>query len=125
MSDSGLWSWFPLGFAGIRTLLLFVAALIVFVLRVGQLHLGARTTASSFQTFRQKLYSYNTIRTFGWYTLSAWFFSEVYMWSASEDANLGWISVGKYGCTFRKGRHMADDCLDHGSARGSTKGRYI
>ena len=102
MSNPGLWSWFPLGFAGIRTLLLFVAALVVFVLRVGQLHLGARTTASPFQTFRRKLYSYDTIRTLGWYTLSACLFSEVYMWSASVDANLGWISAGKYGYTVEK-----------------------
>lgn len=35
-----LWSWFPLGPAGIRTLLLFISALSVFVLRVAQLHLG-------------------------------------------------------------------------------------
>ena len=35
-----LWFWFPLGPAGIRTLLLFVSALAVFVLRVAQLHLG-------------------------------------------------------------------------------------
>ena len=34
------WSWFPVGPAGIRTLLLFVSALSIFVLRVAQLHLG-------------------------------------------------------------------------------------
>lgn len=33
-----IWSWFPLGPAGIRTLLLFISALAVFVLRVAQLH---------------------------------------------------------------------------------------
>lgn len=35
-----LWFWFPIGPAGIRTLLLFVSALSIFVLRVAQLHLG-------------------------------------------------------------------------------------
>ena len=34
------WSWFPIGPSGIRTLLLFISALSVFVLRVAQLHLG-------------------------------------------------------------------------------------
>ena len=34
------WSWFPIGTAGIKTLLLFISALSVFVLRVAQLHLG-------------------------------------------------------------------------------------
>ena len=35
-----IWFWFPIGPAGIRTLLLFVSALSIFVLRVAQLHLG-------------------------------------------------------------------------------------
>ena len=35
-----VWSWFPVGLAGIRTLLLFISALSVFVLRVASLHLG-------------------------------------------------------------------------------------
>lgn len=35
-----LWFWFPIGPAGIRTLLLFISGLSVFVLRVAQLHLG-------------------------------------------------------------------------------------
>ena len=34
------WSCLPIGFAGIKTLLLFISALSVFVLRVAQLHLG-------------------------------------------------------------------------------------
>ena len=37
---SVFWSWFPIGTAGIRTLLLFISALSVFVLRVAQLHIG-------------------------------------------------------------------------------------
>lgn len=34
------WFWFPIGPAGIRTLLLFISSLPIFVLRVSQLHLG-------------------------------------------------------------------------------------
>lgn len=44
-----LWFWFPVGPAGIRTLLLFVSALSVFVLRVGQLHLGMADRTPMFQ----------------------------------------------------------------------------
>ena len=106
------WFWFPLGPAGIRTLLLFLSVLSIFVLRVAQLHLGkaggvakgekgtesatgARTTASPFQTFTRYFFRLNTIQTLGWYLFSAWWFSEVYMWSAPESANLGWIAAGR------------------------------
>ena len=34
------WFWFPIGPAGIRTLLIFISVLSIFVLRVAQLHLG-------------------------------------------------------------------------------------
>ena len=45
------WSWFPIGAAGFKTLLLFISALSVFVLRVGQLHLGKQ-----YQSFSQECY---------------------------------------------------------------------
>ena len=90
-----LWSWFPFGLVGIRTLLLFLAALSVFVLRVAQLHLGSRSSSSPFQTFRREILGPKVLRTFGWYAFSAWLFGEIYLWSASKDANFGWISDGK------------------------------
>ncbi|CAF9920898.1 MAG: hypothetical protein ALECFALPRED_001659 [Alectoria fallacina] len=89
------WFWFPVGPAGIRTLLLFLSALSIFVLRVAQLHLGIRTTASPFETFTIYLFRLNTVQTLGWYLFSAWWFSEVYMWSVPESANLGWVAAGK------------------------------
>ncbi|KAL8826641.1 MAG: hypothetical protein Q9191_003673 [Dirinaria sp. TL-2023a] len=69
----------------------------IFVLRVAQLHIGARSTVSPFQTFVQQVFSFSAVQTFGWYAFSAWWFSEIYIWSAAADANLGWISAGKYG----------------------------
>ena len=107
-----IWFWFPIGPAGIRTLLLFVSALSIFVLRIAQLHLGmiwrmpeknrvlkrasgARTTASPFETFTTYLFRLNTFQTLGWYIFSAWWFSEVYMWSVPDSANLGWVAAGK------------------------------
>ncbi|KAL9073239.1 MAG: hypothetical protein Q9161_003071 [Pseudevernia consocians] len=88
------WSWFPVGPAGIRTLLLFVSALSIFVLRVAQLHLGTRTTAAPFETFTRYLFRLDTLQTLGWYLFSAWWFSEVYMWSVPGSANLGWVAAG-------------------------------
>ena len=57
---------------------------------------GTRTTSSPFDAFRRYFFRYNTLQTLGWYLFSAWWFSEVYVWSASKDANLAWISDGKY-----------------------------
>ena len=93
--DAVLWSWFPLGPAGIRTLLLFISSLLIFVLRVAQLHFGARITASPFETFRQYLFRVNTLQTLGFYLFSAWWFTEVYIWSSSDLANLRWVTEGK------------------------------
>lgn len=92
---SFFWSWFPLGTVSIKTLLLFLSALSIFVLRVAQLHLGARTTPSYFATLTQNLVSLKTPQTIAWYIFSAWWFSEVYVWSASTNADLGWITLGK------------------------------
>ncbi|KAI9788830.1 MAG: hypothetical protein M1835_002054 [Candelina submexicana] len=90
--SSLVWSWFPLGPVGIRTLLLFISSLAIFILRVAQLHVGARTSTSSFQSFRQHLVRFNSLQTLVWYFFSAWWFSEVYVWSASRKANLNWVT---------------------------------
>lgn len=90
-----IWSWFPIGPAGIRTLLLFIAGLIIFILRVAQLHFGARTTYSLFQTFTHYLLRFETLQTLACYFFSAWWFSEVYMWSVPPSADLNWVTEGK------------------------------
>ena len=92
-----LWSWFPFGRAGIRTGLLFICAFSIFVLRVGQLHVGLRTTTSGFQTFQQYAFRLQTIQTAGWYLFSAWLYSEIYIFSASADANIRWITDTRNG----------------------------
>lgn len=89
------WSWFPFGKAGLRTLMLFISILAVYILRVAQLHIGARTTVSPLQTFRQQVFSFNTAQTLAWYSFSAWFFCEVYIWSAGVDAKLAMVDPGK------------------------------
>lgn len=86
-----LWSWFPLGRAGIRTGLLFIPAFMIFILRVAQLHVGLRTSHSAYQTFTRYAVRLETIQTAMWYLLSAYLFSEIYIWSASQDADLNRI----------------------------------
>ncbi|KAL4809039.1 nucleoporin protein Ndc1-Nup [Aspergillus unguis] len=93
-SNSSLfWAVFPIGSCGIRTVLLFISSLAIFVLRVGQMHIGSRTTVSSVNTF-QYLFPLHVIQTFGWYIFSAWWFSEIYKWSSSVDAHLEWVKRG-------------------------------
>ncbi|KAK4549648.1 hypothetical protein LTR36_004949 [Oleoguttula mirabilis] len=94
-SPSWLWFWFPLGMTGLRTLLLFIPCLAVFIVRVMNMHVGKRTTTSGFETLAQKATDWRSGATVGWYVFSAWLFGEVYIWSRSETANLGWIDPGR------------------------------
>lgn len=67
----------------------------IFVLRVAQIHIDARNTKSPFEAFSRLLLRFSAIQTLTWYLFSAWWFSEIYFWSASDGANLGWILEGK------------------------------
>jgi len=90
------WQWFPFGRAGLRTSMLFISILSIYILRVAQLHIGARTTVSPLHTLQQQMLKFSTLQTLGWYSFSAWFFCEVYIWSTSVDANLAMVDPGKY-----------------------------
>ncbi|KAH0543864.1 hypothetical protein FGG08_001903 [Glutinoglossum americanum] len=59
------------------------------------LPVGARVTLSPFETFKTYLIRYNTLQTLVWYIFSAWWFSEVYIWSASYSSNLSWVVKAK------------------------------
>lgn len=89
------WSWFPISSCGVRTVLLFVSCLAVFVLRVGQMHLGSRTTPSSLSTLRY-LFPLQVAQTFAWYLFSAWWFTEIYVWSSSTGDHLEMVKRGRY-----------------------------
>ncbi|KAL3485943.1 nucleoporin protein Ndc1-Nup [Aspergillus germanicus] len=91
--SSFFWAVFPIGACGIRTVLLFISSLSVFVLRVGQMHIGSRTTSSAIHTFKH-LFPLHVLQTFAWYLFSAWWFSEIYKWSASTSAHLEWVKRG-------------------------------
>ncbi|KAL2809972.1 nucleoporin protein Ndc1-Nup [Aspergillus granulosus] len=91
--SSFFWAIFPIGACGIRTVLLFISSLSIFVLRVGQMHIGSRTTGSAIHTFKH-LFPLHVFQTLGWYLFSAWWFSEIYKWSASTSAHLEWVKRG-------------------------------
>lgn len=65
------------------------------MLRVGEMHVGERTTSTPFQSVFRAVFSLSTLRIFGWYLFSAWWFSEVYIFSSSESAQLNWVKPGK------------------------------
>jgi nucleoporin NDC1 len=90
--DSLIWSWFPVGFAGFRALSIFGCVLLVIVLRIAHPHVGIRTTNSPMETFRQNIVSLAAFETIVTYTVSAFFFSQIYLWTVAEAANLQWIT---------------------------------
>ncbi|KAL2423361.1 Nucleoporin NDC1 [Exophiala dermatitidis] len=87
------WSWFPFGPAGIKALLFWMSSLFIFILQIATLKIGRRTIASPFATLRANLFGGTAIQTGFWYTVSAWWFTEAYVWSAPD---LGWITRGSH-----------------------------
>ncbi|EXJ85199.1 hypothetical protein A1O3_05874 [Capronia epimyces CBS 606.96] len=87
------WSWFPLGPAGIKALLFFMSSLFIFILHIATLKIGRQTTASPFATFRANTMGSTAFQTTFWYLVSAWWFTEAYVWSAPD---LGWITRGSH-----------------------------
>ncbi|KAI7515077.1 hypothetical protein KC347_g302 [Hortaea werneckii] len=80
---------------GIRALLLSIPCLAIFIVRVMNMEVGGRTTTSGIETFVQRATEARTWMTLFWYCFGGWFFGEVYIWSSSEDAELGWIDYGR------------------------------
>lgn len=96
ISDGNLfWRFFVLGRPGIRMMLLFLSVLSVFIIRLANLHVGERNTASGIETLYQHLTAPRTYNTLWWYLISAFVFGEVYIWSRGNDANLGWVDQGR------------------------------
>ncbi|KAI0882667.1 nucleoporin protein Ndc1-Nup [Annulohypoxylon maeteangense] len=86
------WPWLPIGLPGIRTLAIFGSILPIIILRIAHSHIGIRTSNSPFDTFRRTAISLETIETIITFTISAWMFSQIYLFSTPTDANLSWIT---------------------------------
>jgi nucleoporin NDC1 len=93
------WSWFPIGIAGLKAVLLLIPCLAVFIVRVANMHIGERAAngpaLAALATITHSKSIGNTIHTLGWYMWSGWFFGEVYMWSSKPEDNLGMIDPGR------------------------------
>lgn len=90
-----LWLWLPFGPTGIRTLLLFIPALTIYLLRIAQWHVGQRHTLTRAETFQKYFLRKNTILTLVFYAFSAWLYSEVYTWSRTVDDRLNFTELGR------------------------------
>ncbi|QUC17104.1 uncharacterized protein UV8b_01345 [Ustilaginoidea virens] len=90
--SSYFWSWFPVGPAGFRTLLIFCCGLSILVLRIAHYHVGLKTAESGLQTLGSSLRSLSTYETAFWYSISSVLFSLVFLFSMDESANLKFIT---------------------------------
>ncbi|KAI0967928.1 nucleoporin protein Ndc1-Nup [Xylaria arbuscula] len=90
--SSLIWSWIPLGPAGLRALGLFLCILPIVILRIAHSHMGIRTSNSMFETFSSSVLSLSTLETVLTYVISAFLFSQVYLKSTAEDSGIRWIS---------------------------------
>ncbi|KAL7623709.1 hypothetical protein AAE478_005261 [Parahypoxylon ruwenzoriense] len=90
--DSFFWSWFPIGLPGLRTLTIFGSILPIVILRIAHSHVGFRTSNSPFETFRSNAITFSTLETIITFAISAWLFSQTYLLSTPDEANLRWIT---------------------------------
>ncbi|KAI1410025.1 nucleoporin protein Ndc1-Nup [Hypoxylon sp. FL1857] len=90
--DHLFWPWFPFGLPGIRTLAIFTSIFPIIVLRIAHSHVGIRTSNSPLETLRQHAISFATIETIVTFAISAWLFSQTYLFSTPTGANLSWIT---------------------------------
>ncbi|KAG5940566.1 hypothetical protein E4U53_007566, partial [Claviceps sorghi] len=90
--SSYFWSWFPIGPAGFRALLVFACGLSILILRIAHYHVGLKTTESGLQILGSSLLSPSTYETGFWYGISSFLFCPVFLSSMSESANLRWIT---------------------------------
>jgi len=70
-----------------------MSSLFVFVLQIATLRIGQPVTRSPFARLRTSLLSMDSLQTIFWYLVSAWWFSEAYIWSSTD---LGWITRGDF-----------------------------
>lgn len=90
-----LWLWIPFGPTGIRTLLLFISALTIYLLRIAQWHVGSRQTLTRAETFQKYFLRKNTILTLAFYAFSAWLFNETYIWSRTVEDKFNFTELGR------------------------------
>ena len=76
-------------------MIIFLPALIIYVLRVAQWHVGERHTWTRFETAQKYFFRKSTLLTLAFYAFSAWLYGEVYIWSRPSQAKLGFTDMGR------------------------------
>ncbi|KAI5928217.1 nucleoporin protein Ndc1-Nup [Camillea tinctor] len=89
--NSFIWSWFPIGLPGIRTLAIIGCILPTVILRIAHSHVGIRTSNSPLETLFRTAFLFSTLETILTFALSAWLFSQTYLLSLPNEARLHWI----------------------------------
>lgn len=69
--------------------------MLVFLLRIAKWHVGKRNTESPVDTFWRYAFTERTLTTFVLYVLSAFFYSEVYVWTRTGTSGLEFTDPGK------------------------------
>lgn len=75
--------------------MIFIPALVIYVLRVAQWHVGERQTQTRAETFTKYFLRKSTLLTLVFYAFSAWLYSEVYIWSRTAQSKLGFTDIGR------------------------------
>jgi nucleoporin NDC1 len=81
---------------GLRAGLLCIPALLIYVLRIAQWHVGERNTASPIEYLERYVFSRSSLTTVVVYAASAFLYGEVYIWSRAGKAQLGMTVEGLY-----------------------------
>ena len=71
-----------------------ITSLFLFVLHIATLNIGKRTATSPFATARSTLLSSASLQTLLWYTVSAWWYCEAYIWVSAQSGGLSWVTRG-------------------------------
>ncbi|KAK6535144.1 hypothetical protein TWF694_001622 [Orbilia ellipsospora] len=86
------WSIFPLGRAGINTLILFVFLIPILILRIAQLSTTSKKNLSDVHCLLHSLTDRSLIKCVFWYTLSAWLIVQFYLWNTRASSDLSIVT---------------------------------
>ncbi|KKA28002.1 hypothetical protein TD95_004855 [Thielaviopsis punctulata] len=88
---SYLWAWFPVGPTGLRTSFLLLSGIWVLFLRIGQYHVGFRTSTSCLNGLIHNTLKMQTAEVFFAYFVSTAFFGPVFLATRSSSAQMNLI----------------------------------
>lgn len=88
-----VWSWFPIGPVGFRTVFVFTSALAIIILRISQYHAGSRVSTSPLRNALSSVCTIQFLEAWLSYGFSSIVFGLVYLWTVGERGDMNWIKV--------------------------------